>query len=151
MYTRQDMVEIGLRIRRYCLIFIPLMLVWLAGYVASMIVRTQAGAMASAVLLVATVCFAFGMYLYPCIRYRRFLGDMEEGLSREMAGTIVEISDKEDLQDGVRVLPVRILLEDEDDERIVYLNASKAEGFPAPGTKVRLNCFGRHIKEVDVV
>ena len=151
MYTRQDRVQIAHRIRHYCLIFIPLLLVWVAAYVASMVVRTQAGAMVAAVLIVATVCFGFGMYLYPCIRYRRFLSDMDEGLSRAMAGTIVEISQKEDLQDGVRVLPVRIQLADEDDERIVYLNASKASGFPAPGTKVKLNCFGRHIKEVDVV
>ena len=122
----------------------------MAAYVASMVVRTQAGAMVAAVLIVATVCFGCGMYLYPCIRYRCFLVDMEEGLSREMAGTIVEVAQEEDLQDGVRVLPVRILLDEEQDERIVYLNASKAEGFPPSGTKVKLNCFGRHIKEVEV-
>ena len=57
------------------------------------------------------------------------------------------ITDQEDLQDGVRVLPVHIFLESEQDERIVYLDVSKADQFPAPGARVRLNCFGRHIKE----
>ena len=49
---------------------------------------------------------------------------------------------------GVRVLPVRIFLNDEQDERIVYLNASKTAGFPAVGSEVKLSCFGRHIREV---
>ena len=41
--------------------------------------------------------------------------------------------------------------EDAGAERIVYLNASKREGFPPAGTPVALRCFGRHIREVEVV
>ena len=75
--------------------------------------------------------------------------EMEAGLSREMRGRIVEVSNKEDLQDGVRVLPVRIYLEDEQDERIVYLNASKKDMFPNEGENVILHCYGRHIRGVE--
>ena len=148
MYTEQDLVQIRHRIRKYCLILLPVVAVLLAGYVACMILRVQAGAMAAGILTFSACCFAWAMYIYPCIRYLSFLKDMREGLTREMVGSIVEVSGQEDLQDGVRVLPVRIFLESERDERIVYLDASKAKGFPAPGAQVRLLCFGRHIKEV---
>ena len=49
---------------------------------------------------------------------------------------------------GVRVLPMRFFLESEQDERIVYLNATKSEFFPKAGQQVTLKCFGRHVKEV---
>ena len=32
-----------------------------------------------------------------------------------------------------------------DDERFVYLNYTKREGFPKPGAHVILHCFGRHV------
>lgn len=148
MYTEQDRVEIRQRIKKYSLILAAMLVVLIAGYVASMIVRTQVGAMVTGVLIWAVILFMWTLFLHPCIRYRTFLRDMELGMSREVRGSVVEVSSQEDLQDGVRVLPVRIQLADEDDERIVYLNASKAEGFPAAGTDVKLSCYGRHIKEV---
>ena len=35
------------------------------------------------------------------------------------------------------------------DVRILYLNASKREGFPGPGARVSLLCSGRHIRQVN--
>jgi hypothetical protein len=86
----------------------------------------------------------------------------------------VEVSEKEEAQDGARVLPVRIRLDeaslkaqgapgasvasrrmglesaqDTEDERIVYLNVSKRGLMPPEGTRVLLHCFGRHIKAVE--
>ena len=49
------------------------------------------------------------------------------------------------MQDGARVLPLRLFLEDRQDERIVYLNAGWRRGFPGPGERVRLRLCGRHI------
>ena len=112
-------------------------------------------------------------YLWPNSRYRGFLRDMETGLSRDVRGTILEISDVPEMQDGAMVLPVRVQLdaaeatpvqvsaaarrleavtgEDTEAERIVYLNASKREGFPKPGAAVVLHCFGRHVKAVEAL
>ena len=64
-----------------------------------------------------------------------------------MHGTIVSVSDTPEEQDGAMVLPVHLLLTEEQDERIVYLNASKADLFPKTGTEVLLRCCGRHIRE----
>ena len=148
MYTQQDMNEIVQRLKKYSLITVVLEVIVLAVYVLGMIKRWEIGVMIFGALFFIVLCYMFVMYLLPCIRYRNFLRDMNSGLGREIEGTIVEVSANEDLQDGVRVLPVRILLKKEDDERIVYLNASKAELFPKEGAEVRLNCYGRHIKEV---
>lgn len=148
MYTQQDRDQIRQRIGKYTVITVVLSAALLTGYVLGMVKRSQQLSMVTGCGLFAEICFMWCVFLYPCIRYRQFLKDMQTGLTRELKGSVVEVSDKEDLQDGVRVVPVRILLDEEQDERIVYLNVSKAEGFPASGESVRLNCFGRHIKEV---
>ena len=151
MYTEQDRTDIRQRVVKYSVILAVILAALIAVYVMCMIVRIQWLAMIDAVVMFAAACFMWCVFLYPCIRYMGFLKDMQTGLAREIRGSVVDVSEKEDLQDGVRVLPVRIFLHDEQDERIVYLNASKADGFPEAGTEVRLNCFGRHIKEVAAV
>ena len=151
MYTEQDRTDIRQRIVKYSVILAVILVALIAVYVMCMIVRIQWLAMIDAAAMFAATCFMWCVYLYPCIRYMGFLKDMRTGLAREIRGSVVDVSEKEDLQDGVRVLPVRVFLHEEQDERIVYLNASKADGFPAVGTEVRLNCFGRHIKEVAAV
>ena len=151
MYTEQDRTDIRQRVVKYSVILAVILAALIAVYVMCMIVRIQWLAMIDAVVMFAAACFMWCVFLYPCIRYMGFLKDMQTGLAREIRGSVVDVSEKEDLQDGVRVLPVRVFLHEEQDERIVYLNASKADGFPAVGTEVRLNCFGRHIKEVAAV
>lgn len=148
MYTENDMKEIVRRIKKYLAIWIPILAALLVGYVLGLKNRWEIWVMVDGALIFSVIVFAWIMFLYPSIRYRGFLRDMNKGLAREVSGTVLEISEQEDLQDGVRVLPVRIQLDKEDDERIIYLNASKKELFPGEGSKVRLNCFGRHIKEV---
>ncbi|MBQ8972635.1 MAG: hypothetical protein IJ074_06095 [Clostridia bacterium] len=148
MYTEQDDRHIAGELRRYGIITGVLVVALLTVYILSLKYRWSAAAMVTACALFIAVAFMVLEYLWPCARYKRFLKDMREGLHRELEGTIVEIADQEDLQDGVRVLPVRIFLEDEQDERIVYLNADKRAQFPQAGAKVRVNCFGRHIREV---
>lgn len=147
MYNEADRIEIGGRIRKYVIITVVLMLIWAGLFVIGIRVGIEWLTLAAASGFFCAICFMLVAFLLPCIRYRRFLYDMENGLSRELDGTIVEISEKEELQDGVRVLTVRFLLREEQDERFVYLNVSKAELFPKAGTDVKLKCFGRHIRE----
>lgn len=149
MYSEKDLIEINGKIKKNIRVWAPIIVVLAAIYAAALIFRVQWLAYAAAVLISIAACYGILAYLIPNTRYRRFLMDMEEGLSREMKGRIVEISNKEDLQDGVRVLPVRIYLEDEQDERIVYLNASKKDMFPGEGENVILHCYGRHIRNAE--
>lgn len=148
MYTQQDMNEIVRRLKKYAAITGVLEAIVIAAFVTGLCKRWEVLVMVSGGLMFCVACYMLAMYTIPCLRYRRFLKDMNMGLGREIVGTVVEVSGNEDLQDGVRVLPVRVLLKEEQDERIVYLNASKADLFPGEGAEVRLNCYGRHIKEI---
>lgn len=148
MYSERDFIDIGRRVRRNWVLWAVLVLALTAVFVAALRGRVQWLAYAAGILLAAGAWFLFAFFQLPCLRYRRFLLDMREGLSREMTGRVVEVSENADLQDGARVLPVRLMLPDEQDERIVYLNASKREGFPGTGALVILKLCGRHIREV---
>ena len=145
MYTEQDEAVITGRIRKYWIMLAIGAAIPLAVFVFAITKRIEPLAMAAAAALFIYALFMILEFIVPCVNYRRFLRGIHNGLSREIAGTVVEISDKEELQDGVRVLPVRVFMPKEDDEHIVYLNADKRDMMPGPGADVRLNCQGRHI------
>ena len=146
LYSERDMIEINRRIRGNLLALVPVLAALAAVYVYALAAGVQWLAMAAGPLIFVAACYGFLACLWPNLRYRRFLLDMDQGLSREMRGSVVDIAGTAELQDGAMVLPVRIFLDDAGDERIVYLNASKREGFPGPGTPVALRCYGRHIR-----
>ena len=173
MYTEQDLNVINARIRKNWLVLGPILAALLAGYIYALSAGIEWLAMVLGALLFVAACYGLLAYLIPNMRYRGFLLDMEAGLSRDVRGTIVEISATAELQDGAMVLPVRVKLdpdqlessmpvgtveskrlgldsnEDTEDERIVYLNTSKRAMLPGPGTEVVLHCYGRHIKSVE--
>ena len=173
MYSEQDFNEINSKIRRNWLVLGPILALLLAAYIYGLKARIQWVPMVAGPLLFVVACYGVLAYLWPNTRYRGFLRDMETGLSRDVRGTILEISDTPELQDGAMVLPVRVQLdaaevtpvqvsaaarrleavtgEDTEAERIVYLNASKRDGFPKPGAAVVLHCFGRHVKAVEAL
>lgn len=151
MYTQQDREIIGKRLRKYVVIALVVLATLIAGDIVGMAKRWEAWVMADGALIFVVACFMWIMYIWPSIRYRRFLIDMQNGLARELRGRIVEVSETEEDQDGVRVCPLKIFLEDEQDERIVYLNVTKESMFPKTGAQVALVCFGRHIKEAALI
>ena len=151
MYSQEDVQVISGKIRKNLLVLIPVVAAILIGYVAALAARVQWLAMLLGPALFVAVCYGLCAYIIPNVRYRNFLNDMQKGLSRQMRGTVVEIAQTAEPQDGAMVLPVRLLLTEEQDERIVYLNASKADRFPKPGTEVALQLYGRHIRSVEAV
>ena len=176
MYTEQDMAVIQGRIRKNWAVLTPVLLAILAVYVYAMASAKLWLAMAAGPLLFVAACYGAIAYLMPNYRYRSFLLDMENGLSRDVKGEVVEIAAKAEPQDGAWVLPVRVRLdpdakgehavpqgtveakrlklesaEDDEDERIVYLNVSKRDRMPGAGERVLLHCFGRHIRDVERV
>ena len=151
MYTEQDFLDIRRRISRYGVALTAVLAALIAVFCVSLIRRFQAGVMISAALLAVAAVFGLGFFIIPCQRYLKFLTDLRDGLSREMAGTVVSVAEAAEPQDGALVLPVHLLLRDEDDERIIYLNASKRELFPGPGAQVRVKLCGRHIRDVEAM
>ena len=174
MYTDRDMTEIQAKIRKNWIVLTPIVVAIAAGYVYALHAGIEWLAMVLGPLLFVAICYGILAYLAPNTRYRSFLQSLEDGLSRDVRGTIVEISGKPEMQDGAMVLPVRVRLDpeetrgqaskhtstlagrlgldaqdDADEERIVYLNVSKRDQFPAPGAQVTLRCCGRHVKSVE--
>ena len=149
MYSEKDFADIRRRIVRGRMALAPVLIALAALVVVGLSRRVSFLAYGGAALLAAALVFGFAFYLLPCHRYLAFLNDLQKGLSRQMTGTVVSISDTPQPQDGARVLPVRLLLKDEQDERIIYLNASKRDRFPGPGAQVHVTLCGRHILQVE--
>lgn len=145
MYSKDDMSLINKKLRTNIIVLSVVTVILLGGFVAALILAIEWLAMVMGPLTFLAVAYGFTAYIFPNAKYRRFLKDTQEGLSREIRGSIVEIAAQEEYQDGVRVLPVRIHLADEDDERFVYLNVSKKELFAQVGDNVCMKCYGRHI------
>ena len=173
MYSERDMLEVNGRIRRGWLVLIPVLAIFIAAFVFALVKRNHTLALVALPLLIVAFIYGFVAHLWPNLRYRRFLRDMADGLSRDVRGVIVNVAGEAELQDGAMVLPVRVQLtgadsaaqngasalaeriqqleagEDTREERIVYLNASKRDLLPPVGRAVTLHCFGRHIRSVE--
>ena len=173
MYSERDMLEVNYRIRRIWVALIPVLAVFAALFVFALVKRNHALALASAPMLIVAFIYGFVAHLWPNLRYRRFLRDLDSGLSRDVRGVILSVGGAPELQDGAMVLPVRVRIngeagdalrgesalserirqledgKDTREERIVYLNASKRDLLPPPGTAVAMRCFGRHIRAVE--
>lgn len=150
MYSKQDYMQINRKIRKKEAILGAVLLVILAGYIAALILRIRWLAMLCGPLLFVAACFGITFALWPDLRYRNFLRDLDSRLTQKISGTVLSVSKEAELQDGAMVFPVHIRLDKDQDDHIVYLNASKAEGFPPAGTKVTLQCGGRHIRNIQI-
>ncbi|MBE5773886.1 MAG: hypothetical protein E7337_08120 [Clostridiales bacterium] len=146
MYTEKDVAQISGKIKKNVIVLTAVAAVFIAVFVASLIIGIEWLAMLMGAVIFVTIAYGLTAYIIPNARYLGFLKEMKRGLSREMRGNIVEISEQEEMQDGVRVYPVRIHLADEDDERFLYLNVSKKDLFAKVGDDVCMQCFGRHIR-----
>lgn len=150
MYSKQDYMEINRKIRKKEVILGAVLIAFLAGYVLALILRIKWLVMLCGPLLFVAACFGITFALWPDLRYRNFLQDLDSRLTQEISGTVLSVSKEAELQDGAMVLPVHVRLDKDQDDHIVYLNASKAEGFPPAGTKVTLQCCGRHIRNIQI-
>ena len=150
MYSDKDRVEIDAAIRSAVLALAIALAALLAGYVAGLALRIKGLTYLAGVALFVAAAFIGLHVLRPRLRYRRFLDELKTGLTREAEGEVLEIAREAEEHDGCRVLPVRLRdAHAEGGERIVYLNAAKAAGFPEPGSRVRLSLYGRHIRAIE--
>lgn len=148
MYTDADLnaAERLLKARKTKL-FIPLAIL-LAGFAAMVILGKKWAMLAFLLAAFVYAVFYADLYLLPAVRYRRFLLQIGEGLRRETEAEIVEIEDREQMQDGASVRPLHVRLTD-GSERLFWINVRKQAQIPAPGTRVRLQSCGRHVTAVE--
>ena len=146
MYTEQDMLQAQKALHRDYLISGIVWALCIGTFITGVCLQTKWISYVGAGLLFISMFFAFSMYIWPHTKYRRFLRDMQKGLTRTIAGTIDSISAETEIQDGAEVYAVQITLADEDDSRILYISADKAQYMPAVGSTVKAACYGRHIR-----
>ena len=133
MYSEADIRQIDNKIRKNWLALGPVLAALLGAYIYALAAGIEWLAMVVGPLIFVAACYGVLAYLSPNMGYRRFLQDMQTGLSRDVSGVIVAVSEKEEAQDGARVLPVRIRLDEA---------SLKAQG--APGASVASRRMGLH-------
>lgn len=121
------------------------LIVFLAGYVYFILLRLQWAMLALLLAAFVLTLFFSAMVLLPAVRYLRFLREMEKGIHRKLDCRIVSCSDTSEMQDGVRVFPLEIVLVQGGDTRIMYIDAAKREHILPIGPAVTLHSYGRHI------
>lgn len=146
MYTPDDLRHACRQQRRQIALLLALLLPLLAAYVLALIHGSRSLMLILAILAFAWCLFAGDLLVLPARRYVRFLKEMGEGLRRKCICTPDCLSEKTELQDGVRVHALQVKLAD-GDSRIYYINASKIEFLPEMGKTVLLTSWGRHIVE----
>ena len=149
MYTQTDVTQAKQSIRKDIIVAIPLIAATVALYVYGIQAGIRWVVFVAGALFFIVCCFLWSMYFWPHIRYYRFLHDINTGLSREMHGKLERIGEENELQDGVWVRSVYVFLEEEQDERILYINIDKMGELPAVGMPLNVRCYGRHIRAVE--
>jgi len=149
MYSEADMARAKGSIRTDLCIALPILAAVIAGYVYGLKAAQRWLVFLLGALFFAIICFVWAMYFWPHVRYYCFLRDMKRGLSREIHGRLERISEETETQDGVLVRSVFVFLEEEQDERILYINVDKMQALPKIGKPLNVRCYGRHIREVE--
>ena len=144
LYSDRDLQQAGRRVRS-CLLGMAAVLAPLLGLYALALMRQNVllGALA-ALLGFGWALFMGDLRLAPRVRYLRFLKNLNSGLRRQTECEILCLEDGAEMQDGACVRALHVRLKD-GDSRIFYLDASKAESLPAPGSGCVLLSCGRHV------
>ena len=147
LYTDADRRQAERLARKWALLLGGAELALLTAYVAG-ILLDQRWAMLAALLLGFVVALFLGdLCLWPALRYRKFLRELDGGLRRSAICTVDCLKDTDEMQDGARVLELQVRLSD-GDSRIFYVNADHADRIPEPGARIELESCGRHVTGV---
>lgn len=156
MYTQEDTRYTKRELLRAWLTLAVISCALLGLYAAMLILRQRIPAHISLIMLFCAAFIIVDMKILPLRRYERFLYDIETGLKNDMRFELLYIADAPITIDGVSAMEWHVRLIDRDakdkldDERILYLNASKRVNIE-PGANVEAVCCGRHILSVSEV
>lgn len=128
MYSQTDFTRNAAKIRKELLIAAALALPFLAGAIASFILRVEIACSACVIAAGAILIFLWDLRIAPLMHYKRFLKEIHSGLSRRTAGALVKIGVDPVYQDGVDFYEVIInIYEDlsEEGERRFLLDCQK--------------------------
>ncbi len=96
----------------------------------------------------ALILFFWGMKLTPLLCYRRYLKEIQRGLSREVSGVVVRFDETTTFRDGLRFYALVVNIGDlanPEDERLLYWDARLTRPLWSAGDSVRLLAHGNDI------
>lgn len=147
MYTEADELTCQGQLKKNLWISLGIAVVTLALIVAGVILRYKWASVAVSALGFSLAYFVWSMKGLPWYRYRRFLRDIREGLSRVTVGRFVSVSEEEREREGVmfREFLLEVDEEGEEDERLFYWDAGKQLPQLRAGQRLTLTSFGNYI------
>ncbi len=147
LYNDGDRQRAEQLVRKWTLILGGADLALLAAYVAGILLGWRWAMLAALLLGFAVALFLGDLCLWPALRYRRFLRELDSGLRRSVICTVDLLKEQPEMQDGARVRELQVRLDD-GDSRIFYVNADHAGEIPEPGAEIELESCGRHVTGV---
>ena len=147
LYTDGERKRAERLARKWALILGGVELMLLTAYVAGILLDLRWAMLAALLLGFVVALFLVDLCLWPALRYRRFLRELDEGLRRRAICTVDGLRDAVEMRDGARVRELQVRLSD-GDSRIFYVNADCAAWIPEPGARIELESCGRHVTGV---
>lgn len=120
------------------------------GLVAALVLRARVPAMLSLSLGAMLAWFLYDLFAAPRIKYRTFLRDMAQGLSRETTGTLLSIADAPRIVEGIAVRDMLLRTDavpgaHDDPNRLFYWDDAKSCASLAPGCHLTIVSYGRRV------
>lgn len=149
LYDESDRERTSRALRKGWIALLCALIPTLAGLVALMILRQKYPAIIVTVVG-AWICYYIIMNkMMPWFRYRRFLRDMDEGLSRVTDGWFVSLSESPRMADGVSVHDFVLRVGDEEeDERLFLWDDDKALPEINEGEPIHVVSFSNFVKKL---
>lgn len=152
MYDQQDIKNNQQMIRKETGRMLLCMLPFIAVAVAMFILRIEPLCIAATILAGGVMIFMWDLKLGPQLRYRKFLREIDSGLSRETVGALVRISPDPVYQDGIYSREIFInIYEDmsEEGERRFLLDMAKEMDESLIGRDIVVTSHGSYVLNVE--
>ena len=152
MYTDIDYKKSNAELKSRVLITVFILAVGLGCVVTAMVIRVRWLAAIASMLTACLIYAHISLKVMPHYHYKRLLGDMRAGLTRDTDGWFVSLAAEPRKSDGVLVRDFIIRIgETEEDERLFYWDDDKPAPELKPGDRVSIKSYGNYIKELAVI
>lgn len=150
MYTEKDFETVARQARLRLIGLIALGAAFLAIILVVNHQRLEYLTMALGGVGFIAVYFVASFKVAPWIRYNRFLREMKAGRKRTLACTFHGFSPELRTHDGVEVYDMNVSVgEGEEDQRLYYWDADKAQPTLEEGQQVIVESFGNFVVSVE--
>ncbi len=148
MYSSEDTTVNNARIKKIVTVLAVALVLGIAALVPTLIFRVQWATDVVSCVFGAFIIFFWSMKLTPLIRYRRFLREIGNGMSRVMVAEFVSFSPDISTHDGVDAHVFEMSegpKEKGEDLRTFYWDDSKPAPEIQPGEMLRITSHGAFI------